>query len=209
MERTYENGLSNIKRNKLEDLYTKAYYKGTFGEKLAELNRAELCELKTIIDECLMSEIEEWAPGMIIGIAMSIRQKLSRLVGKNYDPAPENIRTIRRLQKELRLAMGEYKPEEAASVKPDNYMEDFLAFLNSLTEKEKGPNATHLKIRAYVKIGPEQEVPAYNEDAKVVISYKLSFEENLAFIKEHINYATSQNNLRLTDLKLQREREKY
>lgn len=193
---------------RLNDLYATARYKGTFGHNLERLGKDDLRAMKDIVGESLITETRECSPGILKRMVIRIRKGLGRVLGSEYDPVPHSIKVIQNLQKEVLIALGEYKHENPEADKPNAYINGFKMYLKSLDSKVKGPNITDHKIRLFVKIGPEQVTPDKEADNCVVISYNMSFEKNLAFIKEHINEATIQNNVRDTDKRLQRDRER-
>jgi len=205
MERVIKNEESESNGCEYFMLCLEASLRGTFGHELHKLNIAQLKRVKTKLKELMDMESKIWTPGKIGRFILNIRKGISNLAGEKFDSVPEKIRIIERLQDELEMEIR----KRTEQIKPAAYMQNFLDYLNSLDEKEKGPNATHLKVRSYVKIGPEQIEPDKDKDGKVVISFRLSFEKNLAFIKEHMNEAVIRNNLRETEMRLQQEREKH
>jgi len=209
MDRIYEKEIGENNDNKYTELYFKARSQGSFGQSLAGLSKSELFEMKAIVERYLMSEIVTCAPYMLRDLREGVRKSIDSIIGKKYNHVPRCIQMIQKLQKELQIVMGEYKPESIESIIHDNYMEDFMTYLSSLDEREKGPNATNLKIRHYVIVGPKQIEPKDDQENKVIISFRMSFAENLAFIKEHINTAVVLNNIRETDERLKREKDKH
>jgi len=209
MERTFESGIDDDAYNKLNEVYTKALYKGDFGDALDALNFEELKILMRISDNFIMDRNRVCAPGAFSKLIVGLRKGLNSIGEERIESVPEDEEIIHKLQRAIQVALDKFKPSNPEIQKPDQYMKNFLAYINLLDEKEKGPNATELKIKSYVIVGPKQVEPKDDQENKVVISYRMSFEENLAFIKEHINQAVTLNNLRETDARLRRKDDDY
>jgi hypothetical protein len=199
MERTYENQIDEKRSIDYVDLYFKACSIGTFGQILSKLDKSELYQLKIVFEEYITPEVRVLAPGILARFIRKARKNIYSLFGKKYDAIPKRLETIWRLQNELSIALGENITNEDELINPDNYFDDFKAYVNSLDERQRGSNVTHLKIKSYVVIGPNQVEPKDNKDGYVIISFRRSFEENLAFIQEHINQAIQKVNIRETE----------
>lgn len=206
MEKTFENLTTDEEKYyKLNGIYTKAMYEGDFGDILETLSFEELTTLVQIAQQFLIKQEFAGAPGAVGRLIIAIRNGLKNREEWEADPAPEHTLIIRNLQKDILTALDKCQSVHPETEKAGRYMEKFLAFLESLDDKQKGPNATDLKIESFVKIGPEQAPPSDDKEGKVIISFRLSFEENLAFIQEHINAAIRHHNLKETDLRLRRK----
>jgi len=208
MDKTIEPNIHDETYEKMNIIYTNALYNGSFGDNLKVLNFQELSVLLDIAQNFLIDHERILATGFIGRLIKGARKSIANMAGEN-DIETENVIILKKLKREIQEAFGKHKPANPEAEKHDNYMEDFLTYLSFLDEREKGPNATNLKIRHYVIVGPKQIEPKVDQENKVIISFRMPFAENLAFIKEHMNEAVILNNLRETDARLRRKNDDY